>query len=148
MDSSFLTLIFQMPQVRMMLMDAFSITDCEFYWDTRKKISKRDKRELKKELAVMSITIGKALLFLEEAAKDGNGPSVEFLMGGNLEYELSLWVTNSAKSVQEGAEPLFEMNIRDRQSGPSVAHFYSEKFRIVLGVMEEEDQFLESDVIK
>lgn len=129
-------------------MEAFSLMDCEFYWDTRKKITKRDKRELRKELKAMSVTIGKAIPFLKEAARDGNGPSVEFLMGGNLEYELSLWVTNSARSVQEGEEPLFEMNIRDRQDGPSVAHFYSEKFRIVLGVIEEEDQFLESDVIK
>lgn len=39
------------------------------------------------------------------------------------------------------------MNIRDKQTGPSIAHFYSEKYRIVLGVMDEEDQFLERDVL-
>ena len=129
-------------------MEAFSLMDCEFYWDTRKKIPKKDKRELKKELKELSVTIGKALPFLKEAAKDGNGPAITFLMGGNLDYELSLWVTNSAKSVQEGEEALFEMNIRDHQTGPSIAHFYSEKFKIVLGVVEEEDQFLEKDFIK
>ena len=131
-------------------MEAFSITDCELYWDTRKKTSKRDKRELKKELKQLSVTIGKAIPFLKEAAVDGNGPSITFLMGGNLDYELSLWVTNSARSVQEGEEPLFEMNIRDDQTGPSVAHLYlcNEKIKIVLGVIEEDDHFLEADVIK
>ena len=54
-------------------------------------------------------------------------------MGSNLDYELSLWVTNSAKSVQEGEEALFEMNIRDHQTGHSIAHFYSESSRCSRG---------------
>lgn len=102
---------------------------------------------LKRELKRVGVTIGKAIPFLKEAALDGNDPSITFIMGDNLEYELSFWVTNSSRSMQEGEEPLFEMNIRDHQSGPSVAHIYSEKFRIALGVMAEEDQFLERDFL-
>jgi hypothetical protein len=131
-------------------MKVFSITDCELFWDTRRKTSKRDKRRLKKELKLLSVTIGKAIPFLKEAALDGNDPSVTFLMGDNIDYELSLWVSNSASSVQEGEEPLFEMNIRKQNStGPSVAHLYlcNNDVKIVLGVIEEEDQFLESDAI-
>jgi hypothetical protein len=131
-------------------MEPFSITDCELYWDTRIKTSKCDRRMLKKELKQLSVTIGKAISFLKEAAHDGNGPSVEFIMGDNIDYELSLWISNSARSVQEGEEPLFEMNIRNHQTGPSVAHLYlcNDKVKIVLGVMEEEDQYLEADAIK
>jgi hypothetical protein len=134
----------------MMPMETFSITECELYWDTRKKISLRDKRIIKKELKRASVTIGRALSFLKDAALNGNEPVINFIIMTERDffYELSLWVTNSAKSVQKGDEPLFEMNIRDEESGPAVAHIYSEKFRIALGVIEEEDQYLVADAIK
>jgi hypothetical protein len=126
-------------------MDTFSITDCELYWDTRKKISKKDKRELKKEVKALSTTIGKAMQFLKEAALDKAEPTVSFILGGNLNYEMSLWITNSSRSIIEGEKPLFELSLSGSEHGSYLAHFYSEKFGIVLGVMKEEDQFLELD---
>ncbi len=129
-------------------MEAFSILDCTLYWDTRKEIPKKDSQEIKEQLKTLSVTIGKALLFLKEAALDGNEPTINFLMGDNSQYKLSLWLTNSSMSVQEGEEAIFEMNISDNETVPAVAHFYSEKFRIVLGVFEEEEHFLKFDTIK
>ena len=49
-------------------MEAFSLMDCEFYWDTRKKIPKNTRENFKK-LKELSVTIGKALPFLKEAQK-------------------------------------------------------------------------------
>jgi hypothetical protein len=128
-------------------MENFSITDCVLHWDTREKISKRVKQGLKKELKILSVTIGKAILFLREAAHDGNEPVVTFLLGDNSEYELSLWETVSADAVKQGEDCCFEMNVRN-QSKEHVAYFCSEKHKIIRGFMEEEAQFFESDTIK
>jgi len=121
--------------------------DCELYWDTRVKISKGVKRELKKELRTISVAIGKAILFLREAAMEGNEPVVTFLLGDNSEYELSLWETVSADGVKQGEDCCFEMNIQN-QSNDYVAYLTCEKHKIIRGFIEEEAQFFELDVIK
>jgi hypothetical protein len=129
-------------------MDAFSISECELLWDTRKKMAKREKQALKKELKALSASIGKAIQFIKDAALEGSEPTVTWILGANLNYELYLFSTTCAESVRAGEEPLLEMALRDSQTGPQVTHIYSEKFRIALGALEEEDQFLLSDVIK
>jgi len=128
-------------------MEAFSIKDCELSWDTRVNISKRVKQEIKKELKTLSVTIGKAILFLKVAALDGNEPVITFLLGGNSEYELSLWETTSADTVKQGEACYFEMNIRN-QSKEYVAYFHCEKHKIVRGFLEEEAKFFEIERIK
>ena len=128
-------------------MEAFSITDCELLWDTRVKIPKRVKQEIKKELKTLSVSIGKAMLFLREAALDGSEPVVTFLLGGNSEYELSIWETASADVVKQGEDCYFEMNVRN-QSKEYVAYFHCEKHKIIRGFLEEEAQFFELERIK
>jgi hypothetical protein len=134
-------------QLNVFKMENFSIADCELYWDTRIKISKRDQQELKKEIKTLASTTGKAILFLKEAASDGNEPVVTFLLGGNSEFELSLWETISAETVQQGEDCYFEMNIQNK-SDSCVAFFSSEKYKIIRGFLEEEAEFFELDVIK
>jgi hypothetical protein len=90
------------------------MADFDLYRDTRIKISKRDKKELKKEIKTLASTIGKAILFLKKAALDGNEPVVTSLLGGNSEFELSLWETISAEAVQQGEDCYFEINIRNQ----------------------------------
>ncbi len=125
-------------------MDTFNIAECELFWDTRKKTSKRNKQTIKKEIKALSTAIGKTIRFLKEAALDGSEPTVTFLLGGNSEYELALWLANSTSLVQAGEEPRFEMNIRD-QSGQFIAYICSEKFRIALCLLEGEAEYLKSD---
>ncbi len=125
-------------------MDTFNITECELFWDTRKKTPKRDRQAIKKEINALSTIIGKTILFLKEAALDGAEPTVTFLLGGNSEYKLALWLANSASLVQAGTEPCFEMNIQD-QSGQYIAYVCSEKFKIVLCLLEGESEYLKSD---
>ena len=78
---------------------------------------------------------------------DGSEPVVTFLLGGNSEYELSLWETVSADAVKQGEDCYFEMNIQN-QSDDYVAFFSCKKHKIIRGFIEEEAQYYDLDVIK
>ena len=124
-------------------MEQFSINDCKLIWDKRQKTTKTAREKIKRDLKENATTIGKAIAFLIQAAKNGSTPIIKFLLGDNSEYELEMFAQGWPEDF---GEVDFEVYIHSGRAGPAVAYVCSEKYRFVPSSVED-NQFLEEDKI-